>query len=143
MAIKEVFFEDVKEGSKMPEFVSAPLSEVQFVMYAGASGDFNPLHTVHAFGEKAGYGGVIGHGMLSMGIAGQGLTEWLGNKALKKFSVSFRSPVKAKDVITVKGVVTKKYTEGNDNCIDIDVVAENQRGETVVTGNATAALSSK
>ncbi|MBI4619165.1 MAG: dehydratase [Desulfobacterales bacterium] len=143
MAGKQVFFEDVNEGGSMPEFVSEPLTETQFVMYAGASGDFNPLHTVHSFGEMVGYGGVIGHGMLSMAVVGRGLTDWLGNKALKKFGVSFRTVTKAKDVITVKGVVAKKYTEGGNNCIDINLVAENQRGETVVTGNATAALPSK
>jgi len=78
-----------------------------------------------------------------MAVVGRSLTDWLGNKALKKFGVSFRTVTKAKDVITVKGVVAKKYTEGGNNCIDIDIVAENQRGETVVTGNATAALPSK
>ena len=143
MAGKNVFFEDVNEGDTVPELVTAPLQEIQFVKYAGASGDFNPLHTVHAFGEMVGYGGVIGHGMLSMAIAGRGLTDWLGHKALKKFGVNFRTVTLPKDVITVKGSVSKKYSEGGQNCIDIDLVAENQRGEKVVVGNATAVLPSK
>ena len=81
--------------------------------------------------------------MLSMALAGRALTNWLGHKALKKFGVNFRAVTLPKDVITVKGNVTKKYTEGGENCIDIDLVAENQRGEKVVIGNATAALPSK
>lgn len=140
MARKEVFFKDINVGDKMPELVKDPITETQLVMYAGASGDFNPVHSVHSFGEKAGFGGVIGHGMLSMAMVGQALTDWLGNRALKKFGVNFRAVTKPKDVITVKGVVSKKYTEGGNNCIDIDLIAENQKGEPVIVGNATAAL---
>lgn len=143
MAGNELFFEDINEGDNIPEFVTDPLAEIQFVIYAGASGDFNPLHTVHAFGEKAGFGGVIGHGMLSMALAGRAVTDWVGHKALKKFGVNFRAVTLPKDVLTVKGSVTRKYTEDGDNCIDIDLVAENQRGEKVIVGNATAALPSR
>jgi len=143
MAEKKIFFEDVNVGDNMPEFVTEPLSELQFVKYAGASGDFNPLHTVHAFGEMVGYGGVIGHGMLSMALTGRGLTDWLGHKAIKKFGVNFRAVTLPKDVLTVKGTVTNKYEKEGRKCIDIDVLTENQRGEKVVMGNATADLPSK
>jgi len=143
MGGKEVFFEDVNVGDKITELVTKPLAEIQFVMYAGASGDFNPIHSVHAFGEKAGFGGVIGHGMLSMGFVGQALTDWLGHKALKKFGVDFRAVTKPKDVITVTGTISNKYTKDEENCIDIDLVAQNQKGEKVVTGNAMAALPSR
>ena len=143
MAGKEVFFEDINEGDNIPEFVTDPLTELQFVIYAGASGDFNPLHTVHSYGEKAGFGGVIGHGMLSMALTGRAVTDWVGPKAVKKFGVDFRAVTLPKDVITVKGTVSKKYTQEGDNCVDVDLVAENQRGEKVIVGNATAALPSK
>jgi acyl dehydratase len=143
MAGKKIFFEDVNVGDSIPELVLDPLQELQFVMYAGASGDFNPLHSVHAFGEMAGYGGVIGHGMLSMALTGRVLTDWLGHGALKKFGVNFRAVTLPKDVLTVKGTVTKKYEEQGKNCIDIDLLTENQRGEKVIMGNATAVLSSK
>lgn len=143
MAGKNVLFEDVNVGDTMPELVLDPLQELQFVMYAGASGDFNPLHTVHAFGEMAGYGGVIGHGMLSMALTGRALTDWLGLDAIKKYGVNFRAVTLPKDVLTVKGTVTKKYEEQGKNCIDIDMLTENQRGEKVIMGNATAVLPSK
>ena len=143
MAGKELFFENVNEGDSIPELVLAPLAEIQFVIYAGASGDFNPLHSVHAVGEKAGFGGVIGHGMLSMALTGRAVTDWVGQKALKKFGVNFRAVTLPKDVLTVKGTVSKKYSADGENCIDIDLATENQRGEKVVVGNATAALPSK
>ena len=143
MAEKTIYFNDVNEGDTIPEFVTKPLQEIQFVMYAGASGDFNPLHSVHAFGEMAGFGGVIGHGMLSMALTGRAITDWVGNKALKKFGVNFRAVTKPQDVLTVSGSVSKKYTQDGENCIDVNILTLNQKGEKVVTGNATAVLPSK
>lgn len=143
VATKKIYFEDVNVGDSIPELVKPPVNESQLVMYAGASGDFNPLHTVHAFGEKAGFGGVIAHGMLSMGFVGQVMTDWVGNEALAKLSVNFRAITKPKDVITCKGKITKKYSEGGKNLIDVDLLAENQRGEKTIVGQATAALPSK
>ena len=110
-------------------------------MYAGASGDFNPIHTVHAFGEKAGFGGVIGHGMLSMGFAGQFMTDWVGVKALKKLAVQFRAVTKPKDVITVSGKVVKKYTHEDQKLVDCEFLALNQKGDKIIVGTATAELS--
>jgi len=143
MAQADVFFEDIDVGYEIPKLVKDPISETQLVMYAGASGDFNPIHTVHAFGEKAGFGGVIGHGMLSMGFVGQGMTDWLGCKALTNLSVQFRAVTKPKDVITVKGTVIKKYIKDDKNLIDCNLTAENQKGDMIVIGKATAALPSK
>ena len=138
MAGKELFFEDVNVGDKIPDFVAEPITETQLVMYAGASGDFNPLHTVHAFGEMSGFGGVIGHGMLSMGLTGRALTNWLGNKSLTKFGVNFRAVTKPKDVLTVTGSITNK--EQDTNSIDIELLTENQNGDKIIMGNATAVL---
>ena len=143
MAQAEIFFEDVNVGSEIPKLVKAPITETQLVMYAGASGDFNPIHTVHAFGVKAGFGGVIGHGMLSNAFVGQIMTDWVGVKALKKLSVQFRAVTKPKDVITVTGAVTKKYTEDGNNYIDCDLMATNQNGDKIIIGSAIAELSSK
>ena len=143
MAQKEVYFEDVKVGYEVPEVVKDPITETQLVMYAGASGDFNPIHTVHAFGEKAGFGGVIGHGMLSMAFVGQIMTDWVGAKALKKLSVQFRAVTKPKDVITIKGTVSKKYTEDGKNFVDCDLIAIKQNGDKIIVGQATAVLPAK
>ena len=133
MAETTVYFEDINVGDPVPELVKAPVTETQLVMYSGASGDFNPLHTVHEVG-------VIAHGQLGMAFLGQFLTDWLGNRALKKLSVDFRGVTKPKDVITCKGTIADKYTKEGLNYIDIDIVAENQRGETVISGKSTAVL---
>ena len=141
MAQPKVLFDDIEVGYEMPQLVKNPITETQLVMYAGASGDFNPIHTVHAFGEKAGFGGVIGHGMLSMGFAGQFMTNWVGVKAVKKLAVQFRAVTKPKDVITVSGTVVKKYTEAGQNLVDCEFLATNQKGDKIIIGTATAELS--
>ena len=141
MAQPKVLFDDIEVGYEMPQLVKNPITETQLVMYAGASGDFNPIHTVHAFGEKAGFGGVIGHGMLSMGFAGQFMTDWVGVKAVKKLAVQFRAVTKPKDVITVSGTVVKKYTEAGQNLVDCEFLATNQKGDKIIIGTATAELS--
>jgi acyl dehydratase len=143
MAQTQVFFEDVEVDYKIPKLVKAPITETQLVMYAGASGDFNPIHTVHSFGVKAGFGGVIGHGMLSMAFVGQFMTDWVGINALKNLFVQFRSVTKPQDIITVEGTVTEKYSKDGENYINCDIVATNQKGDVIVTGKATAALPSK
>ncbi len=141
MTQPEVLFDDIEVGYEIPQLVKKPITETQLVMYAGASGDFNPIHTVHAFGEKAGFGGVIGHGMLSMGFAGQFMTDWVGVKALKKLAVQFRAVTKPKDVITVSGKVVKKYTHEDQKLVDCEFLALNQKGDKIIVGTATAELS--
>ena len=143
MAQAQVFFEDVQVDYNIPKLVKDPITETQLVMYAGASGDFNPIHTVHSFGEKAGFGGVIGHGMLSMAFVGQFMTDWVGIKALTNLSVQFKAVTKPKDVVTVEGTVTEKYSKDGENYINCDFMAINQKGDVIVTGKATAVLPSK
>ena len=73
------YYEDLKEGDIFPKLSKDPISRVQLIRYAGASGDFNPLHTVEEAGERAG-SGIIAHGMLVMGMAAQGVTSWIPRK---------------------------------------------------------------
>ena len=140
MITKKLFFEDVQIGDEIPALVKEPVTEVQIVKYAGASGDFNPLHIVPSFGEKAGFGGVIAHGMLVMGFLGQMLTDGLSDSLIKKFGVSFKAITKPGDTVTCSGKVVNKFVDGEDHCIELEVEAKNQRGETPATGKATAIL---
>ncbi len=140
MGKNDIFFNDVEVGYKIKDLIKSPINETQLVMYAGASGDFNPIHTVHAFGKKAGFGGVIGHGMLTMGFVGQFITNWVGVKSLKKLAVQFKAITKPKDVITVSGEVTKKYSFEEENRVDCEIIAKNQNNEIVIAGSATVAL---
>jgi len=140
MAQEKVFFENVDVGYNIPKLVKEPLNEIQLVMYAGASGDFNPIHTVHNFAVKSGFDGVIGHGMLSMGFVGQFITDWSGSGSVKKISVQFRAISKPKDVVTIEGKVVKKYTDDGKNLVDCEYVASTQTGDKLVVGGATVEL---
>lgn len=135
------YFEDITIGDEIPALTKKALDETQLVKYAGASGDFNPLHYVDAVGKKAGQGGVIAHGMLIMGFAGQAFTDWLPNKLLKRLKVRFISPSKPGDIITITGKVVDKKIE--HRVIVCELAARDQNGQTKLTGLFEAVLPSK
>jgi len=105
----KLYFEDVQVGDEIPKLVKPTLTHIQLVRYAGASGDFNPLHTDPKFGEMVGTGGIISHGMLIMGFVGQLLSDYVGPMALRKFGVRFKGMTRLDDVITCTGTITEKY----------------------------------
>jgi acyl dehydratase len=135
-----VYFEDVEIGSGLPPLSKGPIQQIQLTRYAGASGDFNPIHQDDEFARAAGMGGVFAHGMLSMGFVAQALTDWAGAGALRKLGVRFAGLVRLKDVVTCRGRVLGKSSKDDLHLVELEVWAENQRGEKVVTGKATLAL---
>jgi acyl dehydratase len=135
-----VHFEDVEVGAELPPLVKGPVQQIQLTRYAGASGDFNPIHQDEAFARAAGMGGVFAHGMLTMGFVAQALTDWTGAGTVRKLGVRFIALVRLGDVITCRGRVLDKQAKNGDHRVTLEVWAENQRGEKVVTGLATLAL---
>jgi acyl dehydratase len=135
-----VYFDDVKVGDELPPLVKDPIQQIQLTRYAGASGDFNPIHQDDEFARAAGMGGVFAHGMLSMGFVGQLVTDWAGPGAVRKLGVRFAAIVRLKDVITCRGRVLGKSSTDDVNLVDLEIWAENQKGEKVVTGKATVSL---
>lgn len=136
----KVYFEDVQVGDEIPKLVTAPVTHLQLVRYAGASGDFNPLHTDPKIGEMIGTGGIIAHGMLIMGFVGQMLSDYVGPQALKKFGVRFKGMTHLDDEITCTGTITEKYEEDGEGRIAGKMQAEDQNGDVKVTGTFVAAL---
>jgi acyl dehydratase len=125
---------DVHETSLIED-----INRTHIVKYAGASGDFNPLHHDEFFAkEGGGFPSVFAHGMFSMGLTGQMLTQWLGPTALKKFGVRFTRQVWPGDSLTSRAEVTDIKNEGGQRLATIKVVTMNQRGEPVVEGEALA-----
>jgi acyl dehydratase len=140
---KKVYFEDINVGDVMPELKKGPVQKLQHVMYAGASGDFNPLHTDDDFAKAVGMDGVIAHGMLIMGSVGQAITSWISKKHIKKFGVRFSGMTKPGSTIIITGTVTNKRVEAGKNIITCDVTAKDEQGDVKVTGSFEAALPSK
>jgi acyl dehydratase len=137
------YFEDVALGAALPPLVKGPIRQIQLTRYAGASGDFNPIHQDDEFARAAGMGGVFAHGMLSMGFVAQALTDWAGAGRVRKLGVRFTGLVRLKDVITCTGRVIGKASTNGAHLVELEVWAENQRGEKVVTGQATVTLPTK
>src|SRR5713101_1315992 len=136
----KVYFEDVQVGDEIPKLVKAPVTHLQLVRYAGASGDFNPLHTDPKIGELIGTGGIIAHGMLIMGFVGQMLSDYVGPTALRKFGVRFKGMTHLEDVITCTGTITEKYEADGEPRIAGRVHAADQNDQVKVAGRSVAAL---
>ena len=140
---QELYFEDVQIGQAMPPLTKSPVAKLQLVMYAGASGDFNPLHTDDDFAKAVGMPGVIAHGMLIMGFVGQAITDWIPRKNLKKLGVRFAGMTFPGETITVTGAVTDKRQENGSNLITCEITAADQNGGVKVSGSFVAALPSR
>lgn len=121
-------------GYEFPALTCNPVDQVQLVKYAGASGDFNPLHYMDAVGRAAGHGGVIAHGMLVMGMMGQAVTNWIPNRSLKRFRVRFVSVTRLGDAITVAGRVTGRKEVDGRGTIEGEVTAKDQNGQVKAAG---------
>jgi acyl dehydratase len=129
----------LKVGDTHEQVVIEDVNRTHIVKYAGASGDFNPLHHDDTKAKDlAGYPSVFAHGMLSMGLTGRMLTDWLGPTALRKYGVRFTKQVWPGDTLTAKGEVTDVKEEGGKQLATIRVVTVNQKGESVVEGEAVA-----
>src|ERR1044071_3340551 len=117
------------------------LRRPQIVQYAGASGDYNPVHTDEIFTTKvAGYPSVFAHGMLTMGMTGKMLTNYVGDGRLTKFGVRFTKQVWPGDSLTVKATVEAIREEGGQHFVDLQLSTVNQNGEEVLSGYASARL---
>ena len=129
---------DLKVGDKREAVVVENLSRTQIVQYAAGSGDFNPIHHDEKFAtEAAGYPSVFAHGMLTMGLTGKLLTDWLGDGVLSSYGVRFVRQVWPGDTLTATGEVR---AVGEDGAVEVAIVTTNQKGEAVVTGEARAVL---
>ena len=116
------------------------LTRTMFVKYAGASGDFNPMHHDDTIATQVGNPSVFGHGMLSMGLAARVLKDWFGAESLRRLQVRFAKQVWPGDVLTCTAVVTGKRDDGGEHLVDLDLTVANQDGVTAISGSATAAV---
>ena len=151
---KQLYWEDVKEGDAVTALPKVATTQT-LVKWAGASGDFVPIHYDEQFAQASGLPMVIVHGALKRQWLVQLMTDWIGDEGtLRKFSCQYRQidvPRRMKslgephsgETWQCQGKVTKKYTEGNDYFVDCEIWVENGKGEVTTPGKATVILPSK
>lgn len=134
MALKSA---DLRVGDTHTERLVEDLTRTQIVQYAGASGDFNPVHTDEVFArEVAGYPTIFAHGMLTMGMAGRMLTDYVGDGRLTKFGARFTSQVWPGDTLDA----TLTVTAVGDGLVELAVSTVNQDSVEVLNGTAQARI---
>jgi acyl dehydratase len=132
---------DVTVGQTFELVLVEDLKRTQLVQYAGASGDYNPLHTDEMFATKvAGYPTVFAHGMLTMGMTGRLLTDTLGQGRLLRFGGRFTAQVWPGDTLTAVATVSSIETESGEPVVNLALSTRNQDGVEVFTGTATGRL---
>ena len=128
-------------GDSYTEEIVNDLTRTQIVQYAGSSGDYNPLHTDDLFArEAAGYPGVFAHGMLTMGMTGKMLTNYVGDERLTDYGVRFTAQVWPGDSLTATAEVTGLRNDDGQDLVDLSITTVNQDGVTVLSGTATARI---
>jgi len=129
----------LKVGDTHTARIVEDLKRTQIVQYAGASGDYNPLHTDEIFTTKvAGYPSVFAHGMLTMGMTGKMLTDYVGDARLTKYGVRFTSQVWPGDTLDATATVKSITERDGQKLVELDVSTKNQEGVEVLSGYAEA-----
>ena len=139
MSETKLFFDEVAAGDVAPEFVHE-LTRTDLVMYAGASGDFNPMHTDEVQAQAAGLPSVFGHGMFTAGLLGKAITDYVGVGNLRNYKIRFTKQTWPGEVITTHITVLRIYEEGSEQRVDLECTVTNQAGESKLAGVAVASL---
>lgn len=121
-------YETVEVGDLAPDWTVEYLERKDFVRYAGASGDFNPIHYDETFAARVGYPSVFGHGMMIAGFMDAYLTGWVGFNRTRSLKLRFQGQVWPGDSVTVTGTVTRKFEAAGEPRIECRLTAVNQDG---------------
>ena len=124
-----VHFDDIKVGDAIPALTKPAISHLQLALYAGAGAD-----------QAGGLPGIIAHGMLPLGFLGELLTQWVPQKQVRSLSARFVAMAFPGDVVTCSGRIAGKREEAGEKLVEVEIVAQNQKGETIQSGKATVAL---
>ena len=140
MAARKLYFEAVRLGDELPPLTKGPVDRVQLARYAGASGDFNPVHVDEVYARSLGMPSVYAPGRLVMGILGQLISDWCRGAQLRRYAVRFSKIVWPGDAVVAKGRVMERWGDNGRYFIEVDLWAENQKGELVLRGSALVQL---
>ncbi|MCB1325443.1 MAG: MaoC family dehydratase [Spirochaetales bacterium] len=133
--MQRIKFDQYETGSAIPELSVGPIHHMDLVRYAGASGDFNPIHTDPEFANKVGLGGTIAHGMYVMAQLGRLCSNWAHPAQIKSFGVKFKGMTRPGQTLTCRGTVKRKKEDGGEKLLTVSVEAVADDGEVKVAGD--------
>ena len=133
-------YDDLSVGDVLPPLTLAPISRTTLALFAGASGDHNPIHIDIDVAKSAGMPDVFAQGMLSMAYLGRLLTNWAPQRCLRDFSTRFSAISWLQEEITCTGMVAEKLERDGERLVRLDLVAANAKGEVKLAGQALVAL---
>ena len=130
----------IQVGSEIPTLEMHPISRFTLALYAGASGDHNPIHIDSDFARESGMPDVFAHGMLSMAYLGRMLTNWQPQAQLRKFGNRFASITQLQDVISCSGKVVELIEHNGETLARCEIQAAKADGEQTLVGEALVAI---
>ena len=131
---------DLTVGDTAEPRTFGPITRTDIVRYAGASGDFNPIHHDEGFATAAGFPTVFSIGMFQAALLATYATDWLGAEAIRRFTVRFQEQVWPDDELTCSGTVTAVEVDGAETRVEVDLVCTRQTGGTAIAGSASFLL---
>ncbi|MCB1145686.1 MAG: MaoC family dehydratase [Leptospiraceae bacterium] len=135
--MQKIKFNDYNEDQEIPSLTVGPVKHMDLVRYAGASGDFNPIHTDPEFAKNVGLPGTIAHGMYVMAILGRMCSNWAHPAQIKNYNVKFKGMTMPGDKIVCSGKIKKKKEEDGQKLLIVSLQAANDAGEVKVAGELT------
>ena len=133
-------FDTVQIGDELPALQLPPVDRTTLALFAGASGDHNPIHIDIDFARRSGLPDVFAQGMLGMAWLGRLLTSWAPQSQLRRFDARFQGITHLGNAMRCSGRVVEKLSQGNERCVRIELSSANQFGQIKIVGEALVAL---
>jgi acyl dehydratase len=133
-------FAAIAVGDRLPPLAKDAITRVQLALYAGASGDHNPIHLDDERARAGGLPGTIAHGMLTMAFLGQMVATWVPLTQIRRLGGRFSALTRPGDIVSCVGVVAAKTSEAGENRVTVDITAATAAGEKTVIGQAVIAV---
>jgi acyl dehydratase len=138
--MSNVTFAGTDIGDELPTHVAGPISRTTLALFAGASGDHNPVHIDIDFAKKSGMDDVFAHGMLSMAYLAQLVTEWVPQQTMREYSARFMSITPLHTSVTCTGRITEKFEAEGEKRVRIELAAHIDDGTQTMQGEVVVAL---
>jgi len=138
--MKAIQFDAVQVGDELPALQLPPVDRATLALFAGASGDHNPIHIDSDVARRAGMPDVFAQGMLGMAWLGRVITRWAPQSQLRRFDARFQGITHLGNAIRCSGRVVEKLDYAGERCVRIELQSANQFGQTKIVGEALVAL---